>query len=87
MQLITVEEEDASLCESQHDSTTDLFQDESDETRPKTTIGAEENKRVIYSRVLVGIVLLACAALTTALAYTWTSQEENKRFESEVSVN
>ena len=71
--------------DSNHDSTTDKFQDESIQDDKKPTIGAQENTRVIYSRVLVGVVLVVCAALTASLAYLITDHEEQSRFESEVS--
>ena len=68
---------------SEHDSTTEQFQDERSQA-VNPTIGAKENKRVIYSRILVGVVLIVCAGLTSSLAYVVTDREEHKSFESEV---
>ena len=78
--------DDPSESESQYDSTTDESKEEKEPAKAGPAIGAKENKRVIYSRLLVAIVLAVCAALTAALTYSNTKQEEQNQFESQVSV-
>lgn len=51
----------------------------------KPLIGAKENQRVLYVRVLVVLVLVACATMTGVLTYVLTSLEETNRFERDVS--
>ena len=51
----------------------------------KTEIGAEENRKVVYSRILVCVVLLGCAAIAAALTYVVTDNEEQDNFERDVS--
>jgi hypothetical protein len=52
----------------------------------KPEIGAIENKRVFYSRILTVGVLMVCAALSGYFTYQLTSNQEEKTFESDVST-
>lgn len=51
----------------------------------KTKIGEKENKRVIYSRILVMVVLAISVAVTGYFVYSFMSDEEQSSFENDVS--
>lgn len=75
--------DDESIGVDSDQDSTSTVESFADEEKAKPTIGAEENRRVIYSRILVGVVLVVCAAITASLAFMITDREEQKRFESE----
>lgn len=70
--------------EDSYSATTD---DESptQEAPKKPKIAAKENQKVVYSRILVCVVLLGCAAIGAALTFVVTKNEENDNFERDVS--
>lgn len=70
---------------SNPDSTTEDREPFVDEP-PKQAIGAEENKKVVFSRYLVVFVLVVCAASAAALTYLVTEGEEQNNFERDVSA-
>lgn len=85
MTFDTVEESD--FEESHHGSSTEEFVDESaSKAKKRPTIGAAENRRVVYSKILVAVVLVVCAALTAFLTHTHVKSEELNTFESEVRI-
>ncbi|CAB9500129.1 Receptor-type guanylate cyclase gcy [Seminavis robusta] len=64
------------------DTATEHFSNSRDsESSVKPMIGAAENQRVFYSRILVGLVLVVSAAATAGLTYALTAQEEQNTFE------
>ena len=76
------------LPEGDEDDFSATTEDESpsqEEKPKKPEIGAEENQKVFYSRILVCVVLLGCAAIAAALTYVVTKNEEKDNFERDVS--
>ena len=65
---------------------TEQSQTSNETPEKKPVIGAAENRRVIYSRILVAAVLAVSAAATAFGAYWLTAKEETNNFERDVSA-
>ena len=65
---------------------TEQSQTSNETPEKKPVIGAAENRRVIYSRILVAVVLAVSAAATAFGAYWLTAKEETNNFERDVSA-
>lgn len=80
-------DDDSSESDSRFSSTFNTSDSISIVDTAKPTIGADENRRVFWSKVLMCLVLASSAALVAWGTYEMTTNDEEESFQSDVSMS